>query len=154
MAQPMGRIESTQDAQRSTLRHLSWRLPRTGQRHSHAQAAEAEAHRQPAHNPDTFWMINMTLEEKWNCLTPYEQEVVAFTCQGYTFQQIAIRFGINTISVYKYATQAVHKFNAISMLELCLLLSDWNFTILVDPVFNNPFPHQPFIPGFHRKALP
>ena len=68
------------------------------------------------------------LEQRWQLLSPREQDVSALACLGYTNQQIAVRLSISTETVKTHLHNALVKFNLHSRSELRLLLSGWDFS--------------------------
>jgi DNA-binding CsgD family transcriptional regulator len=68
------------------------------------------------------------LEQRWDSLSPREQDVSALACLGYTNQQIAVRLSISTETVKTHLHNALVKFNLHSRSELRLLLANWDFS--------------------------
>jgi len=94
----------------------------------------------------------MTLEDKWNSLSPREQQVTAYCRQGYSYAQIADYLALDLDAVLKYANSAIHKFGALNKTEMVLLLSRWDFDAYIPPAWRNVLPAY-IIPTFKRKAL-
>ena len=63
----------------------------------------------------------------WQSLSPREQEVAAYTCLGYTNNQIAVRLGVSVETVKTHIHNVLVKFNLHSKVELRMTLSEWDF---------------------------
>jgi DNA-binding CsgD family transcriptional regulator len=68
------------------------------------------------------------LLQRWQSLSPREQDVSALACTGYTNQQIAVRLSISPETVKTHLHNAMVKFNLHSRSELRLLLAAWDFS--------------------------
>jgi DNA-binding CsgD family transcriptional regulator len=68
------------------------------------------------------------LWQRWQSLSPREQEVTALTCLDYTNRQIAARLGISAETVKTHVRNILVKFNLHSKSELRLVLSGWDFS--------------------------
>ena len=68
------------------------------------------------------------LKERWDRLTPREQEVTALTCLRYTNRQMAGRLNISVETVKTHITNTLIKFDLHSKTELRQALSGWNFS--------------------------
>jgi DNA-binding CsgD family transcriptional regulator len=65
--------------------------------------------------------------EKWDLLTPREQEVTALICLRYGSDQIAKILGVSYDTVRSHSKHIYEKFG-LSRKELRQALRDWNFT--------------------------
>lgn len=79
---------------------------------------EALSHRQ----------VDADLANRWQSLSPREQQIAALTCLGYTNPQIAARLGIAMETVRTHTRNVQIKFNVNSKSDLRLLLSAWDFS--------------------------
>jgi DNA-binding CsgD family transcriptional regulator len=68
------------------------------------------------------------LWERWQWLSPREQEVTAFTCLGYTNRQIAAKLSVSEDTVKGYVRQVLVKFRFRSKDELRVRLGGWDFS--------------------------
>jgi DNA-binding NarL/FixJ family response regulator len=68
------------------------------------------------------------LLERWQKLSPREQDATAFTCLGYTNRQIAAKLNISQDTVRGYVRQVLVKFQAHSKFELHTQLQGWDFS--------------------------
>lgn len=66
--------------------------------------------------------------QRWQSLSPREQQVAALVCHGYTNRQIAARLVISVETVKTHVRNALYKFNLHSKRELSLVLADWDFS--------------------------
>jgi len=66
--------------------------------------------------------------QRWQTLTPREQDVTALACLGYANKQIALRLGISGETVKTYMHNVLYKFNLHNRSELALMLKDWDFS--------------------------
>jgi DNA-binding CsgD family transcriptional regulator len=73
------------------------------------------------HTADDLW-------QRWQSLSPREQDVIAFACLGYTNRQMAARLGISPETVKTHLHNALVKFNLHSRNELRILLGNWDFS--------------------------
>ncbi len=67
------------------------------------------------------------LKQRWQSLSPREQQVSALTCLGYTNRQIAARLSVSPETVKGYVRQALVKFQLHGKDELRMLLAQWDF---------------------------
>lgn len=65
--------------------------------------------------------------QRWQSLSPREQEVAALVCLGYTNRQIAVRLIISSETVKSHIKHILKKFDLHSRDELRMLLADWDF---------------------------
>lgn len=63
----------------------------------------------------------------WQTLTDREKETAAFTCLGYTNQEIAQKMFISPNTVKTHLRRILRKFDVNSKTELQLLLAAWDF---------------------------
>jgi DNA-binding NarL/FixJ family response regulator len=68
------------------------------------------------------------LWQRWQALSPREQDVAAFTCLGYTNRQIASKLCVSPDTVKGYVRQVLVKFNMHSKDELRMQLAHWDFS--------------------------
>ena len=68
------------------------------------------------------------LWQRWQALSPREQDVTAFTCLGYTNRQIASKLRLSPDTVKGYVRQVLVKFNVHSKDELRMQLAQWDFS--------------------------
>ncbi len=68
------------------------------------------------------------LWQRWESLTPREQQVVALTCMGYSNLAIANLLAVSSTTVKTHNRNILKKFGIGSRIELSLLLSDWDFS--------------------------
>ncbi len=68
------------------------------------------------------------LWQRWQALSPREQDVTAFTCLGYTNRQIASKLHLSPDTVKGYVRQVLVKFNVHSKDELRVQLAQWDFS--------------------------
>lgn len=66
--------------------------------------------------------------QRWQKLTPREQEVTALICLCYTSRQIAARLFISPETVKTHAEHILAKFDASDRKTLRMMLSDWDFS--------------------------
>lgn len=65
--------------------------------------------------------------QKWEKLTPREQEVAALVCLGYTNRQAAVRLNVTPETIKFHVHNILEKFGLYSRSQLRQLLADWNF---------------------------
>lgn len=65
--------------------------------------------------------------QKWDTLSPREQQVVALICLGYTTQQMATRLSISYETVNTHVYNALRKFGIRRRADLPKLLGEWDF---------------------------
>lgn len=65
--------------------------------------------------------------ERWQRLTPREQQVAALMCLNYTNQQAAVRLGLSPETIKTYAAKVLVKFELKSKVELRQALAGWDF---------------------------
>jgi DNA-binding CsgD family transcriptional regulator len=68
------------------------------------------------------------LWQKWEALSPREQEVAALTCLGFTNRQIASQLGISADTVKTHLRNVLAKFQLHSKSELRLAFAGWDFS--------------------------
>lgn len=66
--------------------------------------------------------------ELWESLTDREKEAAAFTCLGYTNEQIAEKMVISSNTVKSHLRNILNKFNINSKAELQVQLANWDFS--------------------------
>ena len=115
----LGRRYYEQDARlHSALLELSEREQRPPEEVQADLLADA-LRRQQAHDE---------LKERWEALTPREQDVTALTCLGFTNRQIASRLGVSEDTVKTHVKNALVKFNLHGKVELRHAFKDWDFS--------------------------
>lgn len=72
--------------------------------------------------------LDADLWQRWQSLSPREQQVAALTCLNYTNPQIAARLGVAVETVRTHTRNAQMKFYVNSKSDLRVLLSDWDFS--------------------------
>lgn len=65
--------------------------------------------------------------ERWQSLSPREQEVTALTCLGYTNHQIAAKLGVSHTTIKTHLRNILTKFQLHGKAELRMALQDWDF---------------------------
>ena len=87
-----------------------------------------------------FWLFAMVapclaqqseqgeLWQRWQSLSPREQDVAALACLGYTNRQIGAFLSISPETVKTHLRNALVKFNLRTRSELHMLLKDWDFS--------------------------
>lgn len=68
------------------------------------------------------------LWQRWQSLSPREQEVAALACLGHTNRQIGLILSISPETVKTHLRNALTKFNLRTRSELRLLLKEWDFS--------------------------
>ena len=68
------------------------------------------------------------LYNRWQVLSPREQEVTALACRGYTNRQMAARLGVAEETVKTHVRNALVKFNLHGKGELRMALGEWDFS--------------------------
>lgn len=68
------------------------------------------------------------LWQKWQVLTPRQQEVAALICLGYTNQEIARRLTISPETVKTHVRNVLYKFNLHRKTDLQRALTGWDFS--------------------------
>lgn len=66
-------------------------------------------------------------DERWDTLTPREQQTAALACLGYTNHQIADILVISINTVRSHMRGVLDKYRVASKAELRLLLANWGF---------------------------
>lgn len=66
--------------------------------------------------------------QRWQSLSPREQDVAAFTCLGYTNRQMAFKLKLAPDTIKGYVRQVLVKFQLHSKVELRLQLKSWDFS--------------------------
>ncbi|MBX3055907.1 MAG: helix-turn-helix transcriptional regulator [Anaerolineae bacterium] len=69
--------------------------------------------------------------QRWEALTPREQQTAALACLGYTNQEIAAHMVISPNTVRTHMRHILHKFEANSKTELREMLAGWDFSAWV-----------------------
>ena len=77
------------------------------------------------------------LWQRWNSLSPREQQVAALACQGYANGEIANQIGVSINTVKSHITNILSKFSVSNRRELALLLSAWDFSGWVPPRYGD-----------------
>lgn len=72
--------------------------------------------------------VDADLWQRWQSLSPREQQITALTCLGYTNPQIAARLGLAVETVRTHTRNVQYKFNVNSKADLRLLLAAWDFS--------------------------
>jgi|RhiMetdeSRZDD1v2_1073273.scaffolds.fasta_scaffold150746_3 RNA polymerase sigma factor (sigma-70 family) len=73
------------------------------------------------------------LQNRWDSLTPREQEIAALVCLGYTNRQISSRLNISPETVKARLQRALMKFDVNTRSQLSMLLKDWDFSAFDKP---------------------
>ena len=68
------------------------------------------------------------LRRQWDGLSPRERDVTAYTCLGYTNQQMARKMYVSPYTVKEYMRSAQVKWNVHNKSELRLLMAQWDFS--------------------------
>lgn len=68
------------------------------------------------------------LQERWQSLSPREQEVVACTCLGCTNRQAAARLGVSEETIKTHMQNALVKFRLHGKSQLRMVLAQWDFS--------------------------
>jgi DNA-binding CsgD family transcriptional regulator len=68
------------------------------------------------------------LWQRWQSLSPREQDVAALACLGYTNRQIGAFLSISPETVKTHLRNALVKFKLRTRSELHMLLKDWDFS--------------------------
>jgi DNA-binding CsgD family transcriptional regulator len=78
---------------------------------------------------DAIARRNITHEiwDRWQSLSPREQEVTALTCLGYTNYQIAAKLGVSHTTIKTHIRNILIKFQLHGKGELRMALQDWDF---------------------------
>jgi DNA-binding CsgD family transcriptional regulator len=71
---------------------------------------------------------NAELWQRWQTLTPNEQNVIAFSCLGYTNRQIAAKMGISHETVKWYVRKLLVKLSFNSKYEFKVQFRGWDFS--------------------------
>jgi DNA-binding NarL/FixJ family response regulator len=66
--------------------------------------------------------------QRWQALSPREQQVTALVCLGYTNRQIANHLVLSYDTVKSHVRNVLYKFDLRSKAELRQTLSDWDFS--------------------------
>lgn len=66
--------------------------------------------------------------ERWNSLTPREQQIAALVCLNYTSRQIASKLYISPETVKTHVEHVLVKFGVPDRMVLRLALSEWDFS--------------------------
>lgn len=76
---------------------------------------------------------NETNLQRWEALSPREQQVTALICLGYTNPQIAARLVLSRQTVKTHVRNVLYKFSQRSKVELRQALADWDFSAWQNP---------------------
>jgi len=68
------------------------------------------------------------MKDRWQSLSPREQEVTALACRGYTNRQMAARLVVSEETVKTHVRNALVKFNLHGKSELRIALGKWDFS--------------------------
>ena len=68
------------------------------------------------------------LWQRWQTLSPRQQDVAALACLGYTNGQIAFQLKLSPDTVKGYMRQVLYKFHLNSKVEMRLALDGWDFS--------------------------
>jgi two-component system response regulator NreC len=68
------------------------------------------------------------LWNKWQHLTPREQQVVALTCLGYTNPQMAARLCLSTETIRSHTRNVQYKLNIGTKADMRVLFAEWDFS--------------------------
>jgi DNA-binding CsgD family transcriptional regulator len=68
------------------------------------------------------------LQERWQSLSPREQDVSAYTCLDCTNRQIAARMGISEETVKTHMQNVLVKFHLHGKSQLRMVLAQWDFS--------------------------
>ncbi len=79
-------------------------------------------------------LLDAALQQRWQSLSPREQQVTALTCLDYTNPQIAARLGLSVETVRSHSRNAQIKFNVNSKTALRVQLIDWDFSDWMDHI--------------------
>ena len=71
-------------------------------------------------------------DNRWQELTPREQQVAALACLGYTNQAIAAHLIISVNTVRSHMRRVLEKYQVTSKTELRLILANWDFEAWVE----------------------
>ncbi len=66
--------------------------------------------------------------QRWESLTPREQEIAALICLNYTTRQIASKLLISPATVKTHVEHLLFKFDVPDRAHLRLLLTEWDFS--------------------------
>jgi DNA-binding CsgD family transcriptional regulator len=72
--------------------------------------------------------VSLVNLQRWQELSPREQQVAGLVCLNYTNRQIGLRLSISPETVKTHVRNLLAKFNLRSKAELRQLLSDWDFS--------------------------
>lgn len=76
----------------------------------------------------TQYYESFELWDRWNSLTPREQEVAALVCLGHTNRQAAARLGISPETVKYHLHNVLAKYGLNSRSQLRQALKEWDFS--------------------------
>ncbi len=71
-------------------------------------------------------------DNRWQELTPREQQVAALACLGYTNEAIAAHLVISVNTVRSHLRRVLTKYHVTSKAELRLILANWDFAAWVE----------------------
>ncbi len=66
--------------------------------------------------------------QRWQTLSPREQQTAALVCLGYAQREIALKLVISPETVKSHMKRVLQKFNLHSRDELRIVLADWDFS--------------------------
>ena len=72
--------------------------------------------------------VDADLWQRWQSLSPREQQVTALTCLGDTNPQMAAKLGLSVETIRTHMRNTQFKFNVTSKADLRVLLADWDFS--------------------------
>ncbi len=67
--------------------------------------------------------------DRWDKLSPREQQVAALTCLGYTNKQIAAKLLVSPETVKSHIKNILYKFNLHSKAQIMQALAGWDFSL-------------------------
>lgn len=76
-----------------------------------------------------------TAWERWQTLTPREQDMTALVCLDFTTRQIAARYGISTETVKSHISSVLVKFGVRNRQHLRRALFGWDFSAWEDHAY-------------------
>ena len=77
------------------------------------------------------------LWQRWNSLSPREQQVAALACLGHANGEIAELIGVSINTVKSHITNILAKFSVSNRRELAILLSKWDFSGWAPPRYGD-----------------
>jgi len=82
----------------------------------------------------TQYVSNDKLWNKWESLSPREQQVAALACLGYTNREIGERLHISPETAKVRLQRACTKFGLNTRSQLSMLLEEWDFSAFDKPI--------------------